>query len=93
VSKDKVDRFLQHGRTPFRSIAPWLVYAFLITSKYGVIREELTGIRKPIYRSPMGSDYEHLLPLSPATLHVLLALASEDLHGEHAYEVPDVGVR
>jgi DNA-binding PadR family transcriptional regulator len=29
----------------------------------------------------MGSDYEHLLPLSPATLHVLLALASEDLHG------------
>jgi DNA-binding PadR family transcriptional regulator len=29
----------------------------------------------------MESEYSHLLPLSPATLHVLLALAGEDLHG------------
>ena len=29
----------------------------------------------------MRNDYGHLLPLSPATLHVLLALAGEDLHG------------
>jgi len=41
----------------------------------------LTTIREPIYRVPMRDDYEHLLPLSPATLHVLLALATEDLHG------------
>ncbi|WP_035355574.1 PadR family transcriptional regulator [Edaphobacter aggregans] len=29
----------------------------------------------------MPDNYEHLLPLSPATLHVLLALTREDLHG------------
>ena len=29
----------------------------------------------------MESEYAHLLPLSPATLHVLLALAGEDRHG------------
>jgi DNA-binding PadR family transcriptional regulator len=56
--------------------------SFNLTDRFKIRREgELTGIRKPIYRFPMGSDYEHLLPLSPATLHVLLALASEDLHG------------
>jgi DNA-binding PadR family transcriptional regulator len=29
----------------------------------------------------MSEQYEQYLPLSPATLHVLLALAGEDLHG------------
>ncbi|HUZ94901.1 MAG TPA: helix-turn-helix transcriptional regulator [Edaphobacter sp.] len=29
----------------------------------------------------MKSDYSNLLPLSPATLHVLLALTGGDLHG------------
>jgi DNA-binding PadR family transcriptional regulator len=29
----------------------------------------------------MKPDYDKLLPLSPATLHVLLALAGGDLHG------------
>src|SRR5258707_9413593 len=29
----------------------------------------------------MQGEYSDLLPLSPATLHVLLALAGEDLHG------------
>ena len=29
----------------------------------------------------MRSEYSDLLPLSPATLHVLLALAGEDRHG------------
>jgi DNA-binding PadR family transcriptional regulator len=29
----------------------------------------------------MKADLEKLLPLAPATLHILLALAGEDLHG------------
>ncbi len=29
----------------------------------------------------MKDDYSRFLPLSPATLHILLALAGEDLHG------------
>jgi DNA-binding PadR family transcriptional regulator len=29
----------------------------------------------------MKEDFSHLLPLSAATLHILLALASEDRHG------------
>jgi DNA-binding PadR family transcriptional regulator len=42
----------------------------------------LTCIRNPIYRVwNMKSEYQKLLPLSPATLHVLLALTGGDLHG------------
>lgn len=38
--------------------------------------------RNPIYRSAtMVQDYNSYLPLSPATLHILLALAAEDRHG------------
>ena len=41
-----------------------------------------TLIRNPIYQFPnMNSDPQQHLPLSPATLHVLLALAGGDLHG------------
>lgn len=29
----------------------------------------------------MKEDFDHFLPLSPAALHILLALASEDRHG------------
>lgn len=29
----------------------------------------------------MADNFDHYLPLSPATLHILLALAGEDLHG------------
>ena len=29
----------------------------------------------------MADDFDHYLPLSPATLHILLSLAGEDLHG------------
>lgn len=29
----------------------------------------------------MKEDFEHFLPLSPATLHILLSLSGEDLHG------------
>ena len=29
----------------------------------------------------MASDFQEFLPLSPATLHILLSLAGEDLHG------------
>ncbi|SRR5579871_4532601 len=29
----------------------------------------------------MVNNFDHYLPLSPATLHILLALAGEDLHG------------
>lgn len=29
----------------------------------------------------MIADFDHFLPLSPATLHILLSLAGEDLHG------------
>src|SRR5215831_12301551 len=29
----------------------------------------------------MLEDYDYFLPLSPATLHILLSLAGEDLHG------------
>jgi DNA-binding PadR family transcriptional regulator len=46
------------------------------------VSESLTSIRIPIYRFPnMKPDYSHLLPLSPPTLHVLLALTGGDLHG------------
>jgi DNA-binding PadR family transcriptional regulator len=42
----------------------------------------LTFIRNAIYREPnMKPEHAKFLPLSPATLHVLLALASSDLHG------------
>ena len=43
----------------------------------------LTFIRKPIYRFPnmKPDDASAYLPLSPATLHVLLALTGGDLHG------------
>ena len=42
----------------------------------------LTTIRNPIYRvSNMKPDYQDYLPLSPATLHVLLALTGGHLHG------------
>jgi DNA-binding PadR family transcriptional regulator len=42
----------------------------------------LTPIRNPIYRlSNMPREANDHLPLSPATLHVLLALTSGDLHG------------
>jgi DNA-binding PadR family transcriptional regulator len=29
----------------------------------------------------MPEEFDHYLPLSPATLHILLSLAGEDLHG------------
>jgi len=29
----------------------------------------------------MPNNFDHYLPLSPATLHILLSLAGEDLHG------------
>ena len=42
----------------------------------------LTCIRFPIYRfSNMKAEPTNHLPLSPATLHVLLALTGGDLHG------------
>jgi DNA-binding PadR family transcriptional regulator len=42
----------------------------------------LTAIRKPIYCLPsMENDAQQYLPLSPATLHVLLALTGGELHG------------
>ena len=42
----------------------------------------MTVIRKPTYRKPnMKRDPTHFLPLSPATMHVLLALTNGDLHG------------
>jgi DNA-binding PadR family transcriptional regulator len=46
------------------------------------IRSQLTTILNPIYRlSNMKPETSDLLPLSPATLHVLLALTGGDLHG------------
>jgi DNA-binding PadR family transcriptional regulator len=42
----------------------------------------LDSIRKPTYRKPnMKPACENHLPLSPATMHVLLALTSGELHG------------
>src|ERR1700679_2901436 len=42
----------------------------------------LTFIRNPIYCVPrMKVDVQKYLPLSPATLHVLLALSGGELHG------------
>jgi len=47
-----------------------------------MLEKALTSIRFPIYRlSNMKSEPTKHLPLSPATLHVLLALTSGDLHG------------
>ena len=47
-----------------------------------VLLRQLTATRNPIYRlSNMKPESSHLLPLSPATLHVLLALTGGDLHG------------
>lgn len=41
-----------------------------------------SGDRNLIYRNPsMKKDLDRLIPLAPATLHILLALAAEDLHG------------
>src|SRR6185503_10869459 len=37
--------------------------------------------RVPIYRTPMDDNILKFLPLSPATLHILLALAGEEMHG------------
>jgi DNA-binding PadR family transcriptional regulator len=38
--------------------------------------------RIPIYRNPtMEEDFDQFLPLSPAALHILMALVSEDRHG------------
>jgi DNA-binding PadR family transcriptional regulator len=43
---------------------------------------DATSIRKPIYCLPNTKpDAQQHLPLSPATLHVLLALTGGDLHG------------
>lgn len=53
-------------------------------------KNQLTTIRNPIYRlanmkpvphADTDSNSNDLLPLSPATLHVLLALTGGDLHG------------
>lgn len=45
-------------------------------------KNALTTIRKPIYRIPnMKPECTDYLPLSPATMHVLLALTNGDLHG------------
>lgn len=42
----------------------------------------LTGSRNPTYReATMTPDCADHLPLSPATMHVLLALTNGDLHG------------
>jgi DNA-binding PadR family transcriptional regulator len=40
-----------------------------------------TYTRIPIYRFPMDDNTLNFLPLNPATLHILLALAGEDMHG------------
>lgn len=56
----------------------------VFASSYGQTRLlfGLTVSRKPIYRiSNMKPTYNEFLPLSPATLQVLLALTSGELHG------------
>lgn len=45
-------------------------------------QKHVDTIRNPIYRvSNMSPLYDDILPLSPATLHVLLALTGGELHG------------
>src|ERR1035438_5921358 len=57
-----------------------LVPVYSITDACTSGLTSIVGIRYNGYRA-MKDDLDAYMPLSPATLHLLLALAGEDLHG------------